>query len=207
MSDPMKVVQERNHIIMDRYRNMIVATSISGVVAVLSMCLNFYLIGRQPEPRYFAQNSQGGLMEIMPLDTPNQSLGAVLSFASDAVLSVNAYDFANYRRQLTEGAKYFTTNGWKRYQDELAATGTLEEVVKSQLVVSSAVSGAPVLDNEGTLGGVKFWDVQVPFVVRFQSEKVNKTFNMVAVVKVVRVRPQESDRGIAVAQFIVKQAR
>lgn len=207
MSDPIRMVQERNHLIVDRYRKMILAVVIMGVAVIAMAGVIVYLAARSPEPRYFAQNSQGGLTEIVPLNTPNQSLGAVLSFASDSVLAVNSYDFANYRRQLTDGAKYFTPNGWKRYQDELTATNTLEDVVKGQMVVSSAVSGAPILEREGEIGGVKFWDVQVPFVVRFQSEKINKTLNMVSLVKVVRVSPQESDRGIAVAQFIVKQAR
>lgn len=204
--DPLLMVHERNSALLWRHRTIISICAAMALALVVSGALNLYLATHRPQPHYFAQNAQGGLTPIVSMDKPNESSGAILNFAAQSVLAVNTYDFANYRSQLSRAARGFTPNAWRRYVTQLKSTGTLSQVKKANLVVSSAISSAPVLQSDGVLYGTYYWNVQVPFVVRFQGNDVDKSYSMLALVKVVRVSPIQVSRGIAVAQFVAQTA-
>ena len=203
--DPLSEVQHRNEVLVERYRMMMLIVVMLAGLCLLNTLVNVYLVTRAPDVRYFAQNPQGGLAQILPLNVPNMSQTAVTQFAVDSVLAANSFDFKNFRRQLMSARTYFTPAGWKRYQEELDNNEVLQKVEKQFYVVSSSVTGAAVIEDEGEVLGSHYWNIQVPFVVRFSREGADKSFNMVARIKVVRVPNEVSPQGVGVTQFVAQQ--
>jgi intracellular multiplication protein IcmL len=201
---PSQRVQERNLTALYRYGLALKVAAGTSIALIISLAANVYLAGRPAKVVYFAQNANGGLTRIIPLEEPSSSDADVLQFAADAVRSVNSIDFANAEAQYQEAAKYFTRAGWDQFSNELRNSGTFDTIKKTSMVLSAAVSGAPVLDRQGIVNGVRFWDVQVPYRVRYRGEKTDNRYTLIAVVRIVRIPSNEHPRGIGIAQFVVK---
>lgn len=184
----------------------------TGSVAAMSMALivsiagNIYQGTNRPEPRYFAQdNTTGTLTPIVPLTQPISSRTAVMQHAAEAIGALNAIDALNYKDQLNRSASYFTKNAWVRYLSEFQNTGTLELIEKRNLVMSGVVTEPPVITQEGTVFNTLFWDVQIPYRVRYASQGSDQMVDYIAKIKVVRVPTTENPKGIAIAQFIAQR--
>jgi intracellular multiplication protein IcmL len=204
-ADPIISISKRNRELEKRTQRALLANLTLTLALTVSVAGNVILGTRKAEPRYFAQNEQtGALTQIVPLNKPISSKASVIQHVADTVGDVYALDFANYQGQLQRASSSFTSKGWERFIAEFEASGNIDAMLKKQLVVSGVISKPPVIVREGEIFGALFWDLQVPYSVRYQGAGFDQTQNLVAFVKVVRVPTTENPRGIAIAQFVAK---
>ena len=194
--DPIIQVMKRN-----KEKNLGTNVILAGAL-IVSLGGNVILGTRKPpEPRYIVQQNDGTLVPVIALSKPVANKNAVSQHVADAIASMHAIDFKNYRSQLMEASVYFTRNGWKRYLDELEASGTRDAIEKRQLVLSSVVLRPPTIVREYDINGVYAWDVEVPYQVQYQGPGFNQTQNLTARVTVARIPTTENPKGIAIAGF------
>ena len=185
-------------------------SSLSGLclALIVSVLGNIYQGLNHPEPRYFAQDATTGtLTPIVGLTTPISSRTAVMQHAADSIGALNAIDSLNYRGQLNLAANYFTKNAWVRYLDEFTKTGTLELIEKRNIAMTGIVTEPPVITGEGTLFNSLYWDLQVPYRVRYVSQGYNQSVDYIAKIKIIRVPTTDNPKGIAIAQFVSTRAQ
>lgn len=200
--DPIIQVMKRNKDLERRSQKNLGTNVILAGALIVSLGGNVILGTRKPpEPRYIVQQNDGTLVPVIALSKPVANKNAVSQHVADAIASMHAIDFKNYRSQLMEASVYFTRNGWKRYLDELEASGTRDAIEKRQLVLSSVVLRPPTIVREYDINGVYAWDVEVPYQVQYQGPGFNQTQNLTARVTVARIPTTENPKGIAIAGF------
>jgi intracellular multiplication protein IcmL len=198
-------VRLRNNFYRDNYRRvmkLLLIMSIALVILVLTMA---YLYTHRPEPKYFATTQTGRVLELTPLSTPMLSSQALLSWASQVAMGAYTYSFANYREkiQLLEGN--FTSDAWQQFLTRLKTSGNLEAVDQRKIIVSSVVSGTPVIVTQGMLSGRYAWRVQVPLLVTYVSASEPRfQKNYLITMVIVRVSTVDNQNGVAVAQFVAE---
>lgn len=165
--DALMLVCLRNEFYRKKYRAMLGIYFLSLLCVLVLMGVIVYLIRNPTHPLYFATDKVARLIPEVPVQEPNMTTQDVSNWAVNAIESAYSYDFVNYRAQLQDSQKYFTTYGWDRYLKALKDSDNLLALTKYKYVVTAKVVGAPILLNEGTLGGTHAWKFQMPVLVTY----------------------------------------
>ena len=196
----------RNEFYRDGYRNLLRLTVLQGfVIAGLLGAMYFVIHVHQPENRYFATTEDGRLVPMVPLNEPNLSTPALMSWVAQACTEVMTFGFNDYRRRLQEASRNFTRRGWESFTQALQKSRIIEMVETNQQVVTASPSGAPILESQGLVLGRYQWIVQLPMVLTYQSGGRQRTDNLLVTVVVVRVPRLESPNGVGIEQWIAVQ--
>lgn len=206
-NDAVELVRIRTDFYRDNYRRVI-SLLLLAVITIVALAIGLvYLVTHPPAPKYFATDSQGRLIQILPLDEPNLTTASVLQWVNIAVISVFTYDFVNYRQQLQAASQFFTPDGWQDFLGAIKSTQTLNDVIAKKLVVSAVATGAPVVLQEGNLqlGFEKryAWRIRMPMLITYQNAAQVTQQNVVATILVVRVSTLDTPKGIGIAQLVV----
>lgn len=199
-------VSIRNEFYRDGYRSLLKMTLIQSI-AILGLIVTMYYVVsiHQPKHFYFATTEDGRLMPMIPLDQPNLSSPALMSWVAQSATEVLTFGFNDYRRRLQESSRNFTKRGWESFTQALQRSRIIEMMEANQQVLNSAPRGAPVLVSETVVAGRYQWVVEVPLVLTYQSGAKSQTSNLLVTVVVVRVPRLESANGVGIEQWIAVQ--
>lgn len=193
----------RNEFYRDGYRNLLRISLIQGIVILALIGAMYFVIQvNQPENRYFATTEDGRLVPMVPLNQPNLSTPALMSWVAQASTEVMTFGFNDYRRRLQESSRNFTRRGWESFTQALQKSRVIEMVEANQQVVTAAPQGAPILESEGLVAGRYQWVIQLPLVLTYQSGARNKSDSLLVTVVVVRVPRLESPNGVGIEQWV-----
>lgn len=186
------------------YHHIILGLIISIFIMVGIVAFVLYQTSHRPLPNFFALQANGQNMQLQSHDLPNLLPETILNWAMKAATIAYTYDFNNYNVQLTTARPYFTQAGWDGYQQSVS--GLIDTVTKNKLFVNGVVAGAPVISNEGPLGDAEYaWEVQIPFLVAYQSaSEVPYQRNYFVVLTIVRVPTSDNPQAIGIDQFIMR---
>lgn len=196
------IVKNRNDFYRDNYRKVVGMLLLSVLIMTILVAGLIYLITNPPPPRYFATTTDGRISPLVPLDQPNISQSALLQWANTAAISAYTYNFVNYRQALQDAQAYFTPDGWSAFMEALTSSNNLTAVIAKKLVVSAVATGAPVILQQGILGGVYAWRVQMPMLVTYQSASQFSRQSIIVTMLVTRVSTLNSPQEIGIAQFV-----
>ena len=200
---PLNTVVTRNDYYRDGYRSLLRIAIAEGIavvflIAVVALGVGLY----KPHDRFFATTSDGKLVPMVSLDQPYLTTSAVLTWASQAANDVMTFGFHDYRRRLQDSAKYFTKRGWQSFTEALQKARIIESVERYQQVVTATPGGAPIVREEGLVGGVYRWVIEMPLLVTFQSGSKTQNMKMMLTMVVTRVPTLESPSGVGIEQWI-----
>jgi intracellular multiplication protein IcmL len=193
----------RNEFYRDGYRSLLRLALIQGLVILGLLGATYFVIHvHQPENRYFATTEDGRLIPMVPLNEPNLSTPALMSWVAQASTEVMTFGFNDYRRRLQEASRNFTRRGWESFTQALQQARIIEMVEANQQVVTAAPRGAPILESEGLVAGRYQWVIQLPLVLTYQSGARTQSNSLIVTVVVVRVPRLESPNGVGIEQWI-----
>lgn len=193
----------RNEFYRDGYRSLLKLTLIQSVVILGLIGAMYYVISvHQPEHRYFATTEDGRLVPMVPLNQPNLSAPALMSWVAQSTTEVMTFGFSDYRRRLQEASRNFTKRGWESFTQALQRSRIIEMVEANQQVLTAAPKGAPILESEGMVAGRYQWVVQVPLALTYQSGSKTQNTGLLVTVVVVRVPRLESPNGVGIEQWV-----
>lgn len=193
----------RNQFYRDGYRALLKLAVLQGLMVLLLIFAMFFLIhSHRPENRYFATTEDGRLVPMVPLNQPNLSTPALMSWVAQAGTEVMTFGFNDYRRRLQESSRNFTRRGWESFTHALQRARIIEMIESNQQVVTAVPQGAPVLQSEGLVAGRYQWIVQLPMVVTYQAGSRTRSDNVLITMVVVRVPRLESPSGIGIEQWV-----
>lgn len=196
----------RNQYYKDGYRALLKLALLQAAVIVgLIFAIFFVIHTNQPENRYFATTEDGRLVPMIPLNQPNLSSPALMSWVAQASTEVMTFGFNDYRRRLQESSRNFTRRGWESFTQALQRSRIIEMVEANQQVLSAAPRGAPVLLSEGLVNGRYQWTVQLPLIVTYVSGSQQRQDRLLVTVVIVRVPRLESANGVGIEQWIAVQ--
>lgn len=193
----------RNEFYRDGYRSILKLAVLQSVIIVGLILVMFYVIKiHQPENRYFATTEDGRLIPMVALNEPNLSTPALMSWVAQASTEVMTFGFSDYRRRLQEASRNFTRKGWESFTQALQRSRIIEMVETNQQVVTAAPAGAPIIQQEGLVGGRYQWIVQLPLTLSYQAGSKTRADNLMVTLVVVRIPRLESPNGVGIEQWI-----
>lgn len=202
-SGPLEVIIKRNEFYRDGYRTLLRIAVMQGVIIFGLIALNIFITtSREPMDKYFATTEDGRLIPMLPLDQPNLSEPALMSWAAQAATESMTFSFNDFRRRLQDASRHFTKTGWESFTAALQKSRIMETVEASQQVVSAAPQGAPVILQEGVMGGRYVWRLQMPMLITYQSGTRARTDSWLVNMVVVRVPRLESPNGVGIEQWV-----
>lgn len=169
-----------------------------------------YLVTNPTQPLYFATDTIGRLIQIVPVNTPNMTPPEVISWTTEAVERSLSYDFVNYRAQLQDAEKYFTNYGWNNYMKALRSSNNLIALTQRKLVVTTKVVGTPKLVTQGILGKAYAWKFEIPVLVTYSpppydtASKYANALNVSVIVQ--RQQILQGYKGMGVVQLVANIA-
>lgn len=193
----------RNEFYRDGYRSLLKMTLVQSLIILGLIGAMYYVIYvHQPEHRYFATTEDGRLVPMVPLNQPNLSAPALMSWVAQSSTEVMTFGFSDYRRRLQESSRNFTKRGWESFTQALQRSRIIEMVEVNQQVLTAAPKGAPILESEGLVAGRYQWVVQVPLVLTYQSGARTQNSGLLITAVVVRVPRLESPNGVGIEQWV-----
>lgn len=196
----------RNHFYRDNYHRIVMLCLIlTGVIAALIGYI-YYQHHSIPTPKYFATTVDGKIIKLTPLDKPNLTTNALLQWATEAATASYTFNFVNYRKALQDVRKFFTERGYRNFIAAQQAANNLQAIREKKLVVSAVPTGVPVVLKEGVLATGRYaWQVQVPMLIVYQSASEEFRQNVILTLIIVRVPTLESEGGVGIESFVVRE--
>jgi intracellular multiplication protein IcmL len=179
------------------------------VIIFLSSVL-VYLVRHPTKPLYFATDSIGRLIPIIPENVPNMSTKDVTAWVISTATSSLSYDFINYRAQFQSAEKYFTQFGWNNYMKAVQAANNLPAVKFRKMIVVAQLAGQPKIIKEGILAGTYAWQFEIPMLLVYMLppyDEKSKIYNPVLVSVIIQRQPiLKSYQGLGIVQLLVESS-
>lgn len=202
--DALVAINKRNAFYQRMQHHLAVLFLISIATNILLLTTSIYQHRNPPAPRYFPISINGRILPLYPLNQPNQTDDAVMSWATEAAIAAFSYSYVNYREELQASSGFFTGEGWKAFLQALADSNNLEAVKEKRFVVSARVVGIPKVLDKGFLGERYTWRLQIPLQVTYQNaDEYTQQYSLVTLL-VTRESTLNAPRGIGIAQFVVR---
>lgn len=209
-NDALQLVFTRNAFYKRLHYLALGAFGLTLLVILILAWILFYVVRNPGFPLYFATDSIGRLIQIVPVDKPNMPTDDVAKFAVEAGEAAFSYDFVNYRAQLQSAEKYFTRYGWQQYMKALRDSNNILALTNRKQIVIAAAVDKPKLVKEGVLGGAYAWRFDVPVLVTYwlpPYDDSSKSLNALTLSMIVQRQPiLEGYKGLGVVQVIAQFA-
>lgn len=165
-------------------------------VAIVWTMILMLQIYTRPLPVFYATQPDGHQIRLQPQNTPSLKAETIIAIATKGAVASYTFDFVNYKQQIGLAQYYFTASCWKNY---LASIAEVINTVKSnKLFIYAVVNGAPIIARQGVLDGVYTWEVQLPFLVTYQSAQTIEKYNFTIIMRIVAVNTNVNPIGIGI---------
>ncbi|MDX1900929.1 MAG: DotI/IcmL/TraM family protein [Gammaproteobacteria bacterium] len=187
----------------DRFPKILLALTCAILLLLFISFFVLYQVLHRPLPKFYARTPKGAILTLLPHDSPNLLPNTVLRWASKAAVAAYTFSFdpTTIAQQNALLRPYFTETGWNDYQ--ISVKGIMETVIKNQLFVNSVVSDTPVISRQGDFGDGYIWEIQIPFLVTYQSSEETKRSRFLVIMTVVRVPASDNPVGIGINRFVM----
>lgn len=151
---------------------------------------------------YMDEHKQLRGFRLQTLNRPIIKNQALLTWAENAVVTVNTLTSSNYEQQLnTSFTAYFTQNGAKSLLNALKSKGVIDAIVTKKLSITAVVQGAPILLDSGVLFGKYIWKIQIPILLTYESLSEREPYQQLVTLTVAEVNTTQNPLGIAIDQY------
>ena len=132
---------------------------------------------------------------IPALAAPSNTELAV--WANEAIIATYTFDYQNFITEQKTIAKYFTADGWIKYNTALLESKLPDQVKKNSYFVS-AVAQLPIqlktIDNN-------HWEASAPIVVVYKNPSYQQKQTLQVTIQFSAVQPEQGVRGLAITQL------
>jgi len=186
------------------------AFGLSVLVIGILCWIVIFLVSNPTHPLYFATDTVGRLIQILPANTPNMKTEDVITWTVDAVEQAYSYDYINYRAQIQGSQKYFTNYGWSKYINALSTSNNLVALNQRKLIILANVVGQPKIIAQGILSGAYAWKFELPMLVTYAYppyDEKSQYSNALRVSVIVQRQPGlQGYKGLGIVQLIASFA-
>lgn len=208
-SVPVPPVPANEQIVLQRatwsntFRVLAFAAAGGWVVAAGLGFVLLKVIERPIQANYF-EAIHGKIVQAVPVNQPLLTSGEILTGAQEALESGFNFNFHDYRMRIEHASKWFTKAGFTAYRNALFTNGNMKTLEIKRLFMSIAISGAPVIVQEGVLQGTSTyaWKVQVPVRIVFEGSGYESSNKHLATLILIRKNNVHTPRGWAVDSIV-----
>lgn len=176
-----------------------------AVLAFFLLMGILYFVFFPNKPGYYMMQPQNKAQLMPALDYPVVARTEIARWSSQAVISIYHFDFNNWETRMNENAHFFTSNGFKQFQNVFKER-LISGVVEQKLQVTAVLSGPVVILAEGMIAGRYTWKVNLPVLLTFTSGNEVQQRKVYVTLVIIRVSTRDSPRGYAIEQFYEESA-
>ncbi|MCF6766278.1 type IVB secretion system apparatus protein IcmL/DotI [Thiotrichales bacterium 19S3-7] len=198
--DVLTQIIKRNDFYKQNFKRLTTVLLVSCILNIGLFVGLMFTIASKPQPNYFAVTENGRLLQLKGTQTAQITDSMVVSWVSQIVPKLYALDFLNYRSQLNDINKYFTSYGWTSYSTAFKAV--LDQIVKDKLVTRATLQDVPVVTAKGAINGIMAWKVQVPVMINFQQGKKEQTNEFILSLTIMKNQNTESGELLGISQVV-----
>ncbi len=157
-SGALTTILTRNEFYRDGFRNLLRLVLLQAVIIVgIVLTFIFYMGLSESHDRYFATTADGRIMQLTPLDQPNMSTAALMSWVAQATSEVMTFGYHDYQRRLQQSSRHFTRHGWETFTAAMQQAHVFDTVESAKEVASASPRNAPILVQQGVFNGRLRW--------------------------------------------------
>lgn len=139
-----------------------------------------------------------------PLSKAAYTDAQIIAFVSDAVVSVNTYNFQNISTWKREIQEYFTTKGSDEFNKALKKSENIEYVLSNRLALTSELSKYPQIIEQNVVNGRYTWKIEVPILLKYRGSGVSRNVSQLVTLRVQRAPVNEASNGFGVVQYVAR---
>lgn len=178
---------------------------VMALVALCSIALNIVQVMTRPEPQYFAVDSQGTVVAIVPVDQPMLSNEALANWAESTVRKAYSLNFVDWRDQLAALRDRFAPKAYDLFLASMEQSN-LPVMRENRLIYEVSSRPARITSAAVDGAGRYVWNVEVPVTVLSHfGGAATRSQDIVVLMEIVRVdnrfRPES---GVVVTKFLTK---
>lgn len=179
------------------------------ICLAISIVISVYATNKKAANRYIAVNHDGSLIELTPLNKPNQSEAVVKSWVVDALVNTFAFNYLDYKFRLNNSlSSYFTNSGGSELIGSLKEIDLFEIIQDKKLLVSMHIDTAPILIGSGILpSGAFAWKFEMTGIITLRNEKDSFTIPVKMAVTVSRRDLLSHPKGLGIARVFIEKDR
>lgn len=205
-TESQEIAFQLNELYRDEYRStMQWLTTMTVVCAILASILVWMSFDRK-QPDYYAAMTTGEVIRMHALSEPVVTNAFIIQWSALTARSIYNLNFSSYQQQLAEIQDRFTPEGWAKMMGALKSSGIIDDLVGSRLIISSVVSGPPVVLSPLSLHGRYTWPVQMKLLVTYTSASQQVQRNIIVTMDVQRVPTLDASQGIQIINFVATTA-
>ncbi len=170
-------------------------------IALLLACVTTvgaYIFSTYRNDVMFSSSLEGQLTPLQPRDQPNISSDAVTNWAKSAASEIFTLTFSDLMSKLATAEKYFTPEGWVRFIAAFRDQGAFSAIMSQRQFITTIPGGLAVISEEGEVGGVYKWVVQLNLVTTVYAGTESVQRQKLAM-HIVRIPTRDSPAGYAFA--------
>jgi hypothetical protein len=206
-NDALEMVFTRNTFYRRQYFWVLGMFALTLIVNAALIWIVTILITSPTKPVFFAMDNIGELINVVPITQPNVTEAELFAWATDAVQSIYTLDYINYRAEMQQSQKYFTTYGWTQYTRALKSSNNLVGITERKQIQLANVVGQPKVLAEGLLGTAYAWKLEMPLLVTYllpptYADKNKYTNPLIVTVVIQRQSILQSYKGLGIVQIV-----
>ncbi|PIZ04166.1 MAG: type IV secretion protein IcmL [Gammaproteobacteria bacterium CG_4_10_14_0_8_um_filter_38_16] len=205
-TDSQELALQLNKFYRDAYRRTMKWLVFLVVICAILSCVLAWMTYDRKQPLYYAAATNGDVVPMHSLSEPVITSSFIVRWSALTTRLIYNLSFSRYQKQLAQVKPRFTTEGWAKMMSALKASGFLSELVDKRLIISSVVSGPPVILARMIVHGRFTWRVQLPLLVTYTSASTSSQRNIVITIDVQRVPTLNASQGIQIINFLSKPA-
>ncbi len=151
---------------------------------------------------YYAVSSKSNPRRLVGLPTPYLNRAAVETWAAMAVTSVMTFGFNDIDERFAENRSFFTSDGWRSFNEAMSIGGFRDSVTNNQQIVTSIVMSTPAIVWYGNNMGRFVWIVEAPIAMTIRAGGKAVTRNATVRLTLVRLPTAENPMGIGIDNWM-----
>ncbi len=192
---------EINEFYRDNYRRTMKWLSLMVVICAILTALLTWMTYGQKQSAYYGAMTTGQIIPMHALSEPVVTSDFILQWSSLAARRIYNLNFASYQQELNVVKDKFSQEGWEKMMNALTSSGMIKQLVGSRLIISSVISGPPVIIARMIVDHRFTWHVQMPLLVTYTSSNQTRKRRILVTMTIQRVATLDASQGIQIVDF------
>lgn len=185
----------------DNYRRTMKVLAVMIVICAILATVLAWITYDQKQPEYYAAMTTGEVIPMHALSEPVVTSDFIIQFSSLTARLIYNLSFATYQQQLDGVKPRFTSEGWEKMMSALNSGGLIQQMLGSKLIISSVISGPPVILSRLIIHGRFTWRIQMPMLVKYTSASEATQRRILVTMNVQRVPTLNVPNGVQIIDF------
>ena len=167
------LVEESRAFYQHSYQWIVRVAVIEAVIIAGLLIPNVIDMLHHRKPIVIAVTPSMQVQPVVPLSEPMVTDSGAAAWATQAVEHTLSLSFTQWKQQLSEASKYYTSSAFKQLIIGLKSSGIMEKIVSQRLNTVLQPVSAAYVQQSGTINGIPVWMVRGKMILTYEGSAGN----------------------------------